>query len=140
MILARIQHKNISRYIWVSHSHLDLILWWLHADHAQVVLLTPLHVGLALLPHVPSQPHPVRMQGLGRHGRNAHWTVHLRMGPFAFSATVVDLLALSANVDVGQFAHLAAAEAVDDLRDRAGFVSGEYTHIIVYYILNGLVT
>ena len=52
------------------------------------------------------------------------------MGPFAFSATIVGLLALSANVEVGQFAHLAAAEAVDDLRDRAGFVSGEYTHII----------
>ena len=46
------------------------------------------------------------------------------MGPLAFAAAVVGLLALSANVEVGQFAHLAAAEAVDDLRDGAGFVSG----------------
>ena len=64
------------------------------------------------------------MLGLGRHGRNAHWTVHLRMGPLAFAAAVVGLLALSANVEVGQFAHLAAAEAVDDLKDGAGLVSG----------------
>ena len=134
MILAHIQHKNISRCIWVSHSHLDLILWWLHADHAQVVLLAPLHVGLALLPHIPSQPHPVRMQGLGRHGRNAHWTVHLRMGPFAFSATVVGLLALSANAEVGQFAHLAAAEAVDDLRDQSRVCfRGIYTYNSILY-------
>ena len=63
------------------------------------------------------------MLGLGRHGRNAHWSVHLRMGPLTFAAAVVGLLALSANVEAGQFAHLAAAEAVDDLEGGAGFVS-----------------
>ena len=130
MILARIQNKSNSQYIWVSQSHLDRVLWWLHADHAPLVVLSPLHVGLSLLPHIPGQPHPVRMLGLGRHGRNAHWTVLLRMGPLAFAAAVVGLLALSANVEVGQFAHLAAAEAVYDLRDGVGFISGEYKHIL----------
>ena len=61
------------------------------------------------------------MLGLGRHGRDAHWIVHLRMGPFAFLVAVVGLFALSAYAEVGQFAHLSAAEAVDDLTEKGGF-------------------
>ena len=61
------------------------------------------------------------MLGLGRHGRNAHRIVHLRMDLLAFSVAVVGLLALSANAEVGQFAHLSAAEAVDDLTEKRGF-------------------
>ena len=40
------------------------------------------------------------------------------MGQLAFLVAIVGLFALSANVKVSQFTHLAAAEAVDDLRER----------------------
>ena len=78
----------------MTHSHLDFFLWRLHADHAPVVLVPTLYVPLALLPHVPGQPHPVRMLGLGGHGRNAHWTVCVSMTLLAFSIAIVGLFAL----------------------------------------------
>ena len=86
-----------------------------------VVLLSTLHVVLAHLPHILGQPHPARHPGLGRHGRHAHWIVRLRMAPLAFLVAIVGLITLSANEEVGKFAHLPAAEAVDDLTERVGF-------------------
>ena len=108
----------------ITQSHLDCSLWCFHADHAQVVLLPALHVGLALLPHRPDHPHPVRMLGLSRHGRNANWMVHLGMSPMAVSIAIVGLFAKSANMEVGQYAHLPAAEAVNDLGEREGAGGG----------------
>ena len=43
------------------------------------------------------------------------------MDLLAFLVAVVGLFALSAYAEVGQFAHLSAAEAVDDLTEKRGF-------------------
>ena len=43
------------------------------------------------------------------------------MAPLAFLVAIVGLITLSANEEVGKFAHLPAAEAVDDLTEKRGF-------------------
>ena len=90
------------------------------ADHAQVVLVSTLHVVLAFLPHGPGQPLPVRTLSLGRHGRNADFSMCAGVGLLAFSVAIVGLFTLPASDQV--VAVLAAVEALEDV-DPQGFLA-----------------
>ena len=93
-------------------THLD----WVHAralaDHAQVVLLSALHVVFAVLPYGSSNPLPARVPGLGRHGRNTYVRVYVGVGLLALAVAVVGLFALKTIDQV--VAAFATVEALED--------------------------
>ena len=98
-----------------ANPHLNRVHRRRLADHAQAVLLSAVHLVLALLSHRSCQPHPMRVLGLGCHCRDTDFGVGLGVGPFAIAIAVVGLAALSANQKVCKFADFPAAVAVNDL-------------------------
>ena len=103
--------------MWSFPIHIRLIhLHRIHglrlADHAQVVLLTALHLVLAVLLHRPGDPLPVRTLSLGRHGRDTNFSVRFGVGDLAVAVAVVGLLASGAFAQV--VAALLAVEALED--------------------------